>query len=135
VSALLGSFALGLVQVRASRRKANRGVDRKADKGCLTGRITPPICRVFHLKTAREVRLAVHDTRCPYGDGKRASVNAARNLAHWRPGLRRKYGAQLSISSTSREVALPWVGREMSRDFWRHDTTDHVVGSRQNHGR
>jgi hypothetical protein len=70
VSCLLGSFALGLVQVCASRRKANRAVDRNADKGGLTGRITPPICRVFHLKTAREARLAAHHTRCPSGDGK-----------------------------------------------------------------
>ena len=134
MSCLLGSFALGLVQVRACRREANRGVDRKADKGGLTGRITPPICRVFHLKTAREVRFSgpphsLSIWRWQTRERERCAESGA--LATRTSPI---YGAQSSISSTSREVRAPgW--REMLNRLWRHDTTDQVVGSRQNHGR
>ena len=58
MSCLLGSCAFGVVQVLACRREANRGVDRKADEGGITGRITPPTCRVFISRRARETGLA-----------------------------------------------------------------------------
>jgi hypothetical protein len=132
VSCLLGSFALGLVQVRACRREANRGVDHKADKGGLTGRITPPTCHVFRLKTACEARLAVHHTRCPSGDGKRASVNAARNLADC--DLDFAYIRAVVDQFDKPRGSRAWVARNVKETLeTRH--SDQVVGSRQNHGR
>ena len=117
MSCLLGSFALGPVQVRASRRETPQ-------------RSTT---LVFHLKTAREARLAVHHTRCPSGDGKRARVNAARNLAHWRTDfadIRRTVVDQFDKPRGARA----WVARSV-KETLETDATDQVVGSHLNHGR